>query len=533
MPEPGINKEYLSFVAKDLAIIADQWPDLRGQQPLPLSGTTGYESLVGYGAPFDSAAYDAQYPDDNFQYGCSIHFMWQDFLTAVLHDVPLYWDRVVDYAKDQVRAPGLLRFTSYIVASVVNGDDVPIGGLQRLSPCEQSHGVLHSVATRIAAKAPPEELKGWLRTLLSAPAIFLKKKSHDEKFAEASSLRQDADEVAKTVVFSARQFIYLIGNFKEEKERQMNKSFGSKMIANFWRENVRGHNMMATPSAIDTCLTVKDRVFVIPGVEDLIIWFDKQGLDSWVNTLNKLQEVVYRCKKGATIAWFIRSLKDMILAGKITNDEITNESIKSGKRSLSDPILVAFDMKRYLLGEWLDGRSYPIYVKVKYREIVASHDSWRSLWHPLPDDSSSTLDVTWKLTWPKAYKDLLDFIESAVYELGHREESSYKSATTHSLSTKEILEVAPWNKVIEDLDASMTLVISLKTSSTQGADDDNDAQPEITSVTGASDGPKSSVSPDVHDELTKNSEILSGAVKNLIQRQTSWINDVDLTSLNS
>ena len=56
---------------------------------------------------------------------------------------------------------------------------------------------------------------------------------------------------------------------------------------------------MATPSAIDTCLTVKDRVFVIPGVEDLIIWFDKQGRDSWVNNLNKLQEVVYRCKEGA------------------------------------------------------------------------------------------------------------------------------------------------------------------------------------------------------------------------------------------
>ena len=114
LAEPRVNTEYLSFVAKDLAIITEQWPDIRGQKPLPLSGTTGYLSFVGYGAPFDSAAYNEQYPQDTFQYSCSINFMWQDFLASVLHYVPLYWDRVVEYAKDQVRAPGLLRYTSYV-----------------------------------------------------------------------------------------------------------------------------------------------------------------------------------------------------------------------------------------------------------------------------------------------------------------------------------------------------------------------------------------------------------------------------------
>ena len=68
-------------------------------------------------------------------------------------------------------------------------------------------------------------LTQWLRALLSAPCVLKKKKkkTKDDQFAEANSLRNDADSVAKTVVFSARQMIHTIGTFKDDKETEKYK----------------------------------------------------------------------------------------------------------------------------------------------------------------------------------------------------------------------------------------------------------------------------------------------------------------------
>ena len=237
--EAGPNRQYLSNVMKDIAIITEKWPEICKLAPLPLTGTDGHQKLTGYGAPFEVAAYDVQYMADKFEYSCFMNFMMQDMLASVLGDVPLYWERVLDYVADQVTEPGLFRHVSILLATQVKGDDVLKGGLLRLSPCEPSHGIIHAVAKAIADHTPEPVLIQWLRALLSAPCVLKKKKTRDEQFAEANSLRNDADSVAKTVVFSARQMIHTIGNFKDDKEADLKKPFGAKLIASFWRENVK------------------------------------------------------------------------------------------------------------------------------------------------------------------------------------------------------------------------------------------------------------------------------------------------------
>ena len=381
---PGPNGQYLSNVMKDMAIITEKWPTICKLAPLPLTGTDGHLSLTGYGAPFDCDAYDSHYLEDKFEYSCFFNFMAQDMYSSILPYVPLYWERVLDYVDSQVTEPGMFRHVTTLLASSVKGEDILKGGLTRLSPCEPCHDILHAVAMRIAAHADDHVLKQWLRALLSAPCVLKKKKTKDEQFAEANSLRQDADSVAKTVVFSARQMIHTIGNFKDRKEADLKKPFGAKLIAAFWRDHVRGESPLQSHTVVDSCLTVRDRMFNIPGVETIIVWGDKKyGRDSVWNSLNKLQEVVYRCGKSFKIAWFMRRIQDNLQSGKIANGEITLAAIKTGSRSMSDVALYALDMKKFLLNDWLDSQQYPSYVKEKARTVFETHDSWRLLWHPL------------------------------------------------------------------------------------------------------------------------------------------------------
>ena len=95
----------------------------------------------------------------------------------------------------------------------MHGTDVPKGGLLRLSPCELAHSILHNVAKAIRTNQPEHVMKKWLRVLLSFPVILVRKQTEDLKWAEANSLRGDFQDIAASVVFTTRQFIYCIYGF--------------------------------------------------------------------------------------------------------------------------------------------------------------------------------------------------------------------------------------------------------------------------------------------------------------------------------
>ena len=531
--QQSVNLGYLNCVLKDLAIVLEEWPNISQWKPLPLAGTSGHNGLTGFASPFDPAAYDANFIQDNFEYSCNFNFFWQDMVNSVLHYVPLYWDRVEAYAEMQVGPAGAqLRYTTTVVATSVHGTDVEKGGLLRLSPCEPVHGVLHKVALVLAGNPTQSEKNLWLRTLLSAPCQLKKMATADAKFAEANSLRQDADTVSRIVVFSARQQIHTVWNFKQQKEAQLKTKFGSRLISKFFHEQVRGAIQLSNTSNVDTCITVRDRMFSQPGCENIVVWFDKKsGRDSPFNSLNKLQEVVYRCNKGPKMYWFMRSMQDAVESGKVTAGDISNAAIKTGTRSMSDVCLTGLAMKRYLLGEWLDQKAYPPYVKAKCREIFDTHDSWRLLWHPLDYQAAvSALDVTWSLSWPKAFKDLLDFLESAIYIQNGREEYSYRQAVKNNCTPAEILTQSPWASVMQELNDGLTatVVSAVVDDDENNGNDGNTPSEAANQKTNDGDKPADAATSDheLQHHLQQNSELLCNAVHAMIARQTSWIQDV-------
>ena len=74
---------------------------------------------------------------------------------------------------------------------------------------------------------------------------------------------------------------------------------------------------------------------------------------------------------------------------KLTNGDITNKAIRSGQGSINNPALKALQMKKYLLGGWLDPKLYPDFVKKKAREVFKSHHTYRLLWNPIIDGTTN------------------------------------------------------------------------------------------------------------------------------------------------
>ena len=177
---------------------------------LPQTGSDGFQGLDGFGQPWDLAIYDAKATESKREQLFFCNVFWQNMHTSVLHFVPLYRERVIEYVDSALPTPGLPKMACTVLSNFGAGDSIPNGILIRVSPCEPIHVVLYRVAERLRANAPDSVLQGWLRVLVSYPIAFLKLDTEDDRYAEADSLRMDWSSGAGTVVLTTRQFCYNI-----------------------------------------------------------------------------------------------------------------------------------------------------------------------------------------------------------------------------------------------------------------------------------------------------------------------------------
>ena len=189
--------------------------------------------------------------------------------------------------------------------------------------------------------------------------------------------------VARAVEYSARQWIYNIMDFKKKKEGSGAK-ISAEQIALFWAKNISQHKGGETfnkKSTIDCCLTIGERLFSLEPCERIIHqWDEIKGPDSTWNSVYKLQETVQRGKSPKNITWLVASIDDQLGSKKIADKDVTVGAIKSATaKTISDPILHMQTIKQYLLGDWLDSKEFPPYVKQRLREIFQPHASYRHI----------------------------------------------------------------------------------------------------------------------------------------------------------
>ena len=306
-----------------------------------------------------------------------------------------------------------------------------------------------------------------------------------------------------------------------KKEVCGNKGYGAKKIAEFWAQNVRGQTHLRSPSAVDTHLTIKTRLLDIDACDTIVQWLDvtyagnKQSISSFAT---KLQEIISRCGRPGRITWFMQYVKDSLESKRLACDDYSVAAIKTGSRSLSDCAMMQLAMKKHLLTQWLDAKDYPPYVKEKARVVFASWDSWRQLWHPF--DDAPALDTTWALSWPKAYRLLLGFLETAIYMPTAREEHAYRHAVRMSQEPADVMANYPFTTLLKELTEAMTTTaehgqIKITPLDKTGDDDDDDVDK------GGESHNKSKTAPKTDESSTQ----LVSATNNLIKRQVAYVQE--------
>ena len=292
---------------------------------------------------------------------------------------------------------------------------IPLGNVERVSPIETCHSLIVRISDDIAKGLGD----AWKRVLLSCPVILEDYAHPDAKFARTNSIRSEQSSVARATRYSARQTIYNIMAFKARKESGGQK-YSAEAISKFWDEHVTkgaGDEALYKKGTIDACITIYERLLSIPQCEQLIHKNDElKGPDSAWNSIWKLQEVVSRGKTTKWIREIMEGLSQQLDDKKISDKDITIVSLKSGTaKSLTDPLLQQAKLRVFLLGDWLDGKSFPSFVKAKVRELFVNHASYNSLW-------KDCVNTTWLLGWPKVGKQLINFLENSCYSSSQGED---------------------------------------------------------------------------------------------------------------
>ena len=389
-PTEGINACYFQKLMAALDAILTNFGDLAAVDALPMDGS-GHLGLSGFLEPYSAENYDATY-GPNMEYSCGFNFMKHNILRSPLPFVRIYIERVMELAA--VLVPGLAKFSLVLHAAHSKGDAIASADLIRYSPDEHCHAVIFKVAERSQAPdCTDEEKEAWLRMLLSFPTTFKRLDTKDEKFAEANSGRFDFANLARAATLTARQTCYNINGFNQMKGGSLTAS----QIHDFFHKSVRmgaqAENYKKTTS--DCAQTVFKRLLSISEAEAEVAADEATGPKACWNNLYNLQEVIYRATSKKQIVWLLQSVGDGIPAKKLANDQdLTCRNLKSGGRSLSDPILMQLQMRGLIaFGTWMSDTGLPVPIQETVRTIFKDDKSFRSMFNPI----KGVVDSRWVL----------------------------------------------------------------------------------------------------------------------------------------
>ena len=133
-------------------------------------------------------------------------------------------------------------------------------------------------------------------------------------------------------------------------------------------------------------------------------------------------------------------LEDWILAGKIQPEDVTVGTLKSGSKSLTDPIIFQQKLHSHLLNQWLDSLNIRPEVKAKIREVMASVLSYRMLYNSI----ERPVDTTFLCSWSPVEKDILALIEKSIFMSSSHDDAAYKQAIRQGNQPEEVLAWKPW-----------------------------------------------------------------------------------------
>ena len=188
--------------------------------------------MTGCSSPFDPEIYTSTYKSCT-PYEASINFLWQKLFKTFAPWVPIDKTRVLDRAATLTSdVPSM--DTIFVLANFTKGQQLPKGGLQRLSPDEPVHANVFRIAQRLRDGCSDAEAKQWLRQLLSTRATFkrLDSSKGDISTAESNALRMEISGLGEAVTYTGRQIVHNVNGLK----LALGKDMSAAGLAAWWSE---------------------------------------------------------------------------------------------------------------------------------------------------------------------------------------------------------------------------------------------------------------------------------------------------------
>ena len=265
------NAKYIAKVLKAILRIKEEFPDISSRAPLPMTG----EGLTGFLEPFNVDVYNKKYPAmESTYYLCGFNIFSISFVESITPFIPMNEDRVRELIPIHFQTPRMFPY-NIPIAPDFGGDitGLPPTTLMSLFPMEVVHALAFSLEDKLNAK--PKMSKGekdkWMQVLLSMPVQFQRIDKYDQRYAEALNQRTKIMATANVVQLTARQQIYNIYGFKLRKEQTSGPQSASTLAK--WYEEFclqAAGEVPMSKSAVDSALTIRDRVFVMSEAETIV-----------------------------------------------------------------------------------------------------------------------------------------------------------------------------------------------------------------------------------------------------------------------
>ncbi|CAJ1409610.1 unnamed protein product [Effrenium voratum] len=238
--------------------------------------------------------------DQSGCYRAAINLMWIDPFGSTTPTVPLSVERVRELGQFACPAGDAKHLTENFTVAVDSPD-----------------------------QAPDEKLAAWRRVFLSAPAVFTVVGGGDSLYWHSFHRRQQVVQTYDSLKRSARQLAFEATAFKNKKESEAGERLGVKEVQDIFRSKA---HLMAKSSVkgdmadgfVKDCLFVYEKLLVDTTCNEVLDKLEsKCGLESPLNSLQKLRVLIAKSENMETRQWILKVICDMVEGGALERETIT------------------------------------------------------------------------------------------------------------------------------------------------------------------------------------------------------------------
>ncbi len=257
------------------------------------------------------------------------------------------------------------------------------GALLRVSPEEISTAFIMAIARDIKRQDPEEIIQQWKKLMLNTSCRFVRLEDQWKRYWHSLSLRETLDHTYKACVRTCYQRVLEVIRLIDHMKESMHESkVTAARVEKEYRENLKNmnneSNAAITINFVDTALTVRNRMLVVPGVQKIIEDMEEKCAQSadMVNPFNshtRLQAMIDKTgEKTKDLLWCCEALTVRCLEGDIST--ISANDIRGHAGTSNRGLLDVFLMKRSLREEIVaKGKDMFNAEGRKWIETVVSH----------------------------------------------------------------------------------------------------------------------------------------------------------------